>query len=135
MYLLFLLRSLPDGDDIFNLEQQVIASVIVVLLLSTTEYFAIITNAILRSICINQDLKKKKRKERLHGTHYTWGTAGKHKAGTNTEINLMKPAVKICANQMCSCTEHLLPEDVRKSWSVVMKAFSDHYVSAHPSSF
>lgn len=55
----FLLHSLPDGDDIFNLEQQVIASVIVIPLLSTIEYYAIITKAILRSICINQDFKKK----------------------------------------------------------------------------
>lgn len=41
---------LPGGDGIFNLEQQVIACVIV----STIEYYAIITSAILRPICINQ---------------------------------------------------------------------------------
>lgn len=97
-FLLSVTQSLSDGDDIFKLEQQAIASVTVIPLLSTIEYLAIVSNAILRSICINQDFKK-----RLHGTHYTRGTAGEHKAHPNTE---MKQAGKICMSQMCSCIQN-----------------------------
>lgn len=65
--------SVSDGDDIFNLEQQqAVASLIVIPLLSIIDFSPhIVTNAILRFICINQDFKK-----RLHDAHYTWGTAG-----------------------------------------------------------
>lgn len=54
-YFLLSVSSQTDGDDIFNLERQAVASVAVIPLLGTIEYLAVVANAILRSICINQD--------------------------------------------------------------------------------
>lgn len=54
-FLLSVKQSLSEGDDIFNLEQQAIASVIVIPLLSAVEYLAAIARAILRPVCIHQD--------------------------------------------------------------------------------